>query len=290
MEPPAIIPLTAQEAVSFSWNHNADRFIPIRCLKSAIALFAGALGLYVVTPVEARAYLNQHIAKDTLAGRVLYRRLIDRNIAVTPVTPKINHPQQDQDSLTPAQSKKEPVASNSKTVSSVTHKTQPGHSEVLPKIANTITVLASKGLNKPRESAQVLRQRIETLLGGIDAEIDQINIPGYLENHDKLRESIKHRFTLYREQLKNYNTPTAKQLQKDLNRLQIMQKTMHTALHSPNATREELPCKGIVNPGLQCSYIAIIQCAFHNQYFIFYIIAADLIGAKALGRESSDEN
>ncbi|WP_067521976.1 hypothetical protein [Endozoicomonas ascidiicola] len=141
---------------------------------------------------------------------------------------------------------------------------------------------------RPLPAVHDLRHKIAELLDGIDTEIDNITIPDYLENHDKLRESVKSRFALYRTQLQNYINPTAKQLHDDLTLLQTMQKTMSAALRSPNTLTEELPFKGIVNPGLQCSYISQIQCQIHNQFFVFYVMAFGLLRQQSLTLKNPD--
>ncbi|WP_299734318.1 hypothetical protein [uncultured Endozoicomonas sp.] len=138
---------------------------------------------------------------------------------------------------------------------------------------------------KQQLNSAEIRQNIDRLLAGIDKEIDQIRIPGYLTDHDTLRNLLKKPFNQYREQLGSYVNPTANKLHEDLKQLTIMQRTMYAAVRSPNAADklEDLPLKGIRNPtATHCYFISRCQYQIHNQIYRFFITSYGLLGEKAL--------
>ncbi|WP_067521980.1 hypothetical protein [Endozoicomonas ascidiicola] len=131
-------------------------------------------------------------------------------------------------------------------------------------------------------SAPAIRQNIDRLLAGIDKEIDQIPIPTYINNHNKLRNILKTKFDLYRTQLNAYTNPTAEKLSEDFKKLQIMQRTMYAAVRSPKADLEELPFRGINNGRGNCYHISTVQYEIHNQFYRFFITAYGLLGEASL--------
>ncbi|MGI2027357.1 hypothetical protein [Endozoicomonas acroporae] len=136
--------------------------------------------------------------------------------------------------------------------------------------------------------------QIQQFLDNIGAEIDLINIPGPDDafpwdpgTKSRIRSALKNTFALYREQFKSgQRCNTTHKLQNDLDKLREMQRSMYHAARSPDAKPEDLPLKGINNREYDCLPISQNQCEIHNQNYLFFVTAYQLIGEDALCPET----
>lgn len=133
---------------------------------------------------------------------------------------------------------------------------------------------------------------IRRLLDNIDSEIDQINMPDkYDRQRQQLGDVLKSKFSLYKDQLNNKRrVNTAQVLKADFAQLKEMQRSMYFAVCSPDVKPNDLPLKGIKNRGYECLPNSENQCDIHNQYYLFFVTAYQLIGETALKLDKTAEN
>lgn len=155
--------------------------------------------------------------------------------------------------------------------------------------------LTQQAMTAAQRSSGEVQSQIQQFLDNIDDEIDRMNIPGtddfmgYGEK-SRIRNALKNKFALYREQFNsNQRGNTTQTLQGDLALLKEMQRSMYHAARSPDAIPVDLPLKGILNNYYNCLPISQNQCEIHNQNYLFFVTAYQLIGEDALCLDSMDE-
>ncbi|WP_422462243.1 hypothetical protein [Endozoicomonas sp. ALB115] len=177
--------------------------------------------------------------------------------------------------------------------------TKPKSSPIKQKPLEPREYQSEKKLTRPTMTAAQppsgkVQWQIQQFLDNIDAEIDLINIPGPdnasrwdPETKSRIRSALKNTFALYREQFKSGQwCNTTQKLQNDLDKLKEMQRSMYHAARSPDAKPEDLPLKGIKNRDYDCLPISQNQCEIHNQNYLFFVTAYQLIGEDALCPET----
>ncbi|MFK0571868.1 hypothetical protein [Endozoicomonas sp.] len=156
-----------------------------------------------------------------------------------------------------------------------------------PTVKHTLT----KPIRPQGQPASEIPKKIQEFLVKINTEIDKIEIPdspmlnreANLDRKEKLRAELKHKFALYREQFNNQKThKTTQDLQEDFAKLKEMQRSMYFAVLSPQAKPMDLVLRGIKNRGYDCRPNAQNQYEIHNQYYLFFVTAYQLIGETAL--------
>ena len=137
-------------------------------------------------------------------------------------------------------------------------------------------------------STYKIQTSIEQFLAAIDQEIDQMTIPERFDPYKNLAKSFKNPFALYRQQFESHRKfCDPEQLNNDLKTLREMQQTMYFAARSPDAKPVDLQLKGIKNRGYDCLPISQNQYELHNQYFVFFIMAYQLLGEGVLALPSA---
>ena len=155
--------------------------------------------------------------------------------------------------------------------------------------------------NKPATEVKPIKDRvyfsglIEEFLSKIDSEIDSIKFPEptwsiYKEEIPPGQE-LKDKFNLYKNQFKEKkNNANAEDLEHDYLLLQRMQATMYaTAKDKFSYKLIDLPLRRIHNPSTACHPISANVALFHEQCFIFYVAAFELIGPQSLPRVTEQE-